>query len=72
MILVCDTFVSSENLKQEKIVISKNSRKYKATPQSPDVAKTRPHPSRLFFLCQFGFLLRSEFSAWLFIFLFKL
>lgn len=49
MILMYDTFVSSENLKQEKIVISKNSRKYQATPHSPGVAKTRPHSSRLFF-----------------------
>lgn len=49
--------MSSENLKQEKKIESKNSRKYKATPKLPDVAGKGLlgliHPARLY--GQFGF-----------------
>lgn len=49
--------MSSENLRQEKKIESKNSRKYKATPQLSDVAGKGVlgliHPARLY--DQFGF-----------------
>lgn len=63
MVLVYNTFVLSENLKQEKRVESKNSRKYKATPQSPDIAGKGVlgliHPAPLY--DQFGFFAEIRF-----------